>query len=164
MAASMKVNPWDRALANCCKALRAEFDISPETQKLITLATYDLYYGPEPANSEPTLKVRDEYGNENEWAGYPGFVTACRRLREALFVDLPGQVWWDEDTGILAHSEPQPADCGVCNGEGYIDGTDEPFCTECSGRGQFEADGDWYVFERRDLLRGLVGHELAAYL
>lgn len=69
---------YNRVLKAWAKEYSAEY-IDARVNKLINLATMDLYHGPYAANDEPAT---DEYGNENEWAGYPGFVSACEEIRE----------------------------------------------------------------------------------
>lgn len=43
------------------------------------------------------------------------------------------------------------------------DGSDAPCPARC-GRGCFEPSGDWYKFERSDLINALVGRELGKYI
>ena len=65
---------------------------------------------------------------------YPGFVTACKTITKAIDV-LPSIIYLCPDTGEVLEDEPDDADLN-----------------------------DWFVIERPQLLRELVGKELAPYV
>ena len=119
-------------------------------------ANFDLYYGPvadgavgDPATDDP-----------EEWQGYPGFVSATRAIREALD-DVPSTLYVDIDAEDWSEREPQPYTCLECNGSAVVDGAPCPHCHE----GQCEPfTEDTYRVDRRDLVRALLGSELAASL
>jgi len=66
--------------------------------------------------------------------GYPGFVTACKTITKAID-DLPSVIYLCPDTGEVLVDEPDDADLN-----------------------------DWFVIEKLQLLRELVGKELAPYM
>jgi hypothetical protein len=164
----MKQSSLDRAVAAWAKEWSQE-NLSEEVRKLINLTNYDLYFGPigDGAWGDPAL---DDNGNENEWAGYPGFVTATNRIQKELR-ELPSNLYLDVDTGLWQEKEPEPEKCQTCDGEGTV-GDDDPThqqvrkekCPDCDGRGGFEPYDDWYLLDRHDLIQALVGKELASYV
>jgi hypothetical protein len=137
----------DRTLAAWAKEYRAEH-VPADVQKLINLATYDLWHGPvgDGAVGDPAL---DEYGQENEWAGYPGFVSATEKIGE-VFDDVPSTLYVDTGAECWSEREPGPDECGECCGRGEI-------CTE-------PYLDDTYEVGRAQLVRAIVGKELAEYL
>jgi hypothetical protein len=72
---------------------------------------------------------------------YPGFTSACKLIRAALDEQLPSQLWFDVESGSWQEKEPA-IDCA--------------------------AAGDWYegyyVVERYELQKIIVGKELIRYL
>jgi hypothetical protein len=131
------VSAYDRALAACVASL----EISPSIHERINHSLAMLY------------------------DGVPGnFQYNCSMIYEDL--DLPSELWWDADAGYSSETEPEREACPECDGSGMVvasDDTDEP-CDACSGHGSFEPSGEWYHFERADLIRGIVGRELAPYI
>jgi len=116
--------------------------LDAEVKKLISQANFDLYYGP----SGGGLDDEDEDGTP----AYPGFETACREIRRALS-DLPSTVYVDEDSGCWTTTEPS---CWTCGG-----------CEECDGEDLCVLEpGPYVVYERKDLIRAIVGRELAEYV
>ena len=77
---------------------------------------------------------------DDQWV-YPGFSEAVDLIRKAL--DVVCELWIDRDSDCTADSEPQSEE---------IDGQ---WC---------EPAGDWWHLERRDVLRVLLGKELATYV
>lgn len=75
---------------------------------------------------------------------YPGFVKACRQIR-AMLADVD-DLYVDEQSGEVFDTEPL-----------FCDGCDDENCTG-------EDFGDWYHYERRDVLAILVGKELVFYI
>ena len=148
------MNPQTKnRLADWAKDYRAEH-IDSETQRLINLCTYDLYFGP--------LGTFDDDGVE-----WPGFQASCILIREALEY-VPQEIYVD-DSGFYQFSAPKPERCSECQGEGVVScscGHSPPDdCEACDGRGQIEpCYEDWAVYERRTLKAMLVGKELADYV
>lgn len=111
-------------------AIRVHYlgQIDEDTHALIRLATADLYTGPIDREAYPE---------------YPGFVTACARIRDA--VDLRRDVWvsdWDD----VVDTEPDWCD-GTCGAE------------ECTG----EWSEDWTYYDSRHVRRIVLG-ALAEYV
>lgn len=138
-----------------------EDNLSPEVQKLIRQANYDLYYGPVMGESD-----------------YPGFSKACSMIRDAL-ENLPRTLYVDLDCEEAFEEEPDCIVCAVCGGDGKIK-KDTPFkllswsscedhttveCDNCSGNGSFGAYelGDWYKLEASEI-RGYIVGELLCYI
>ena len=96
-------------------------NLDEATRTLIAQANHDLYCGPLPMENE---------------TDYPGFTSACKRIRKALD-DAPSTLWIDVESEIACDTEP--------------DWTEH-----------FEEDH--YKATRRDVLQALVGRELVAYL
>jgi hypothetical protein len=109
------------------RAIVAFVELDEETLKLIRQANFDLYYGPS--------------GNDDD---FPGFVTACRRIAEALS-DV-GDLYVDEQSECVSDVEPN-----------WCDGCDDEECTGSD-------PGTWYRYERRDVIRAIVGRELVGYV
>jgi hypothetical protein len=152
-----------RTLEAWAKEYRAEH-IPADVNRLINLATYDLYYGPvgDGAVGDPAT---DEHGQENEWAGYPGFVSATDKIKSALD-DVPSRLFVDTGAECWSEREPGPDECSECNGTGTTDHvTDDDTCSFCDGSGKVEPFlEETYQVERHDLIGALVGKELAAYV
>jgi hypothetical protein len=158
---------YDRTLKAWAKQWSDE-NVTPDVQKLINLATFDLYYGP--AGLEADEPARDEYGNENEWAGYPGFTSACERIAEVVD-DVPSTLWLDVDAEGWTDVEPEwEHPCERCEGSGSIPNSDPGTwpsleCLDCNGTGYMGEPTDYYYqVEREDLIAAVVGRELAKYL
>lgn len=116
----------DRAVSEWATQVRAS--MSDRVRGLIFLARQDLWSGP--------LQDVDP-------ADWPGFMVACREIREALS-DAPSEVWVDVESGCVQDSEP----------EGYLDPED----------GWQEPEwADLVHLEGRAVLSALVG-ELARYV
>lgn len=107
--------PTKKAIEVWASAWRAEH-LDDETRRLINQANFDLYHGP---------------CQEDDW---PGFVTACRKVKLAL-ADLPRVLFVDSDSDSVTDSEP----------------------TEDDG-------GDWRHLDARDVMRAIVGKELVDYV
>jgi hypothetical protein len=144
----MTTKAYDRTLAAWAKAWRDE-QLTEETRILIGEANSDLYNGP------PYF---------DDGTDYPGFGTACRRITNALD-GMPRELFIDCDTETWTTEEPEPTECGTCDGEGTI-----PkylvLCDDCKGAGCFGAYefGEWYKVEYEDLVTAIVGRELAGYV
>ena len=158
-----------KALERTIEAWAKEYlaSLDAKTRKLISQANFDLYYGPvadgavgDPATDDP-----------EEWQGYPGFVSATRAIREALD-DVPSTLYVDTDAECWFESEPGPDECGECSGQGEVrdleaEDPDDDMreCPMCDGSGKVAPFlGSTYRVERRDLVRALLGSELAASL
>ena len=128
----------DRTLQAWAKEYRAQLD--PSIVKLIEGAKQDLHFGP-------------AYGEESD---FPGFETATLAIRDALtempwrlFVDTGAECWSDrEPTAEKCECDGEGDDCETCGGNGWI----EPFTEET------------YEIDRAQLVRALVGKELAEYV
>ena len=133
----------DRTLAAWAKEYRAQLD--PSIVKLIEGAKQDLHFGP-------------AYGEESD---FPGFETACLAIKSAL-EDVPSTLYVDTDAEVWQESEPSAYECPECVGNGVP--TDDD-CPGCAGSGKVEPYlEETYQVERRDLVRALVGKELAEYV
>jgi hypothetical protein len=132
---------FDRTL----KAWAAEFlgTLSDETRNLIMSANRDLWEGPHAED------------------GYPGFVRATLAIREAL-EDVPSTLWIDVGAEYWSTSEPKAEPCETCSGNGYD--SDDQTCPDCTEGWVEPFTEETYRVERRDLVRALVGKELAEYL
>ena len=157
---------YERTLADWSKHWEKE-NLNEEIRKLINLADFDLHYGPVGSCDDP---VEDEFGNQNEWSKYPGFSSACYKIKEAL-QELPSQLYIDADVEQWQDSEPEPGACQTCDGEGTV-GDDDPTheqvrkdkCPDCKGTGAWELFSDWWKVERADLVKKIVGKELSEYV
>lgn len=107
----------DKALSTWANAYKAE-NLGIFVCALIHQANWDLYNGP----------CQDE-----DW---PGFTTACKKIREALD-DLPSMLYVDSDTGEVTETEPPEDECVY---------------------------GYWYKVDKDEILNELVGKELKSYL
>ena len=135
----------DRTLAAWAKEFREGLD--PSIVKLIEGAKQDLHFGP-------------AYGEESD---FPGFETACLAIKRAL-EDVPSTLYVDTGAGCWSQSEPEPEECLECNGAGTYDDDETP-CLDCNGSGKVPPyTEETYQVERRDLVRALVGKELAEYV
>jgi len=142
------------------KLVREHVALDEGTKRLITMATCDLYDGP--------LAVDDP--------DYPGFETACARIRDAL--DSHRSLWVNVECGHVQETEPQwTVTCGECDGTGWVecdscDGVVEPpcellvKCDYCNGVGELscELPEDWMQLDSRHIRAALVGKELAFYV
>lgn len=76
------------------KSLRNHFEVPKDIQRLVSLATSDLLWGP--------VGLDDDWEREN----YQSFQSACRRISD--YVDtLPFELWIDCDCDCIMISEPQ---------------------------------------------------------
>ena len=153
----MSTKAYDRTLASWAKEWREE-NLSPEVERLITQATYDLHFGPYPESPEQ---------EEDDWKDWPGFSSACETIKDAC-EDMPRVLYIDTDCEYWQTSEPENEECCSCEGSGTYTEEDagETFdCDACKGTGSVEPYWDcWYKAEKKDLLRAIVGKELAKYL
>lgn len=81
-------------LAEWIKEERKKLD--PRIEKLIALAKWNLYYGP---NME---------GQDTEEVKWPGFEEACKEISKGLEAMHNGDVWVDTNAGEVLTTEPQP--------------------------------------------------------
>lgn len=107
--------PKRDAVEGWAKQWKAD-NLDDETRTLINQASFDLYHGP----------CQED--------GFPGFVTACRKIRLAL-ADLPRVLFVDDDSGCVTDSEP----------------------TEDDG-------GNWRSLDAGDVIGVIVGKELRDYV
>ena len=140
----------DPTLNEWAKQWKTE-NLDEEMRRLIRQADFDLWYGP----------IRD--GGDPDCDEYPGFTEACDRIKDALR-DLPRELYIDADFGDWSESEPEPERCEACDGQGKVTDGDERKCEECSGCGCFEASGDWWRIEYREVVEVIVGQELGEYV
>jgi hypothetical protein len=106
-----QLQPWAKATKEALPA---------EIKQMIADANLDLYYGSSGTSEE-----------------YPGFTTACKKIKEALS-DIPSTLWVDTQCDNWTDTEPN-------------------FFEEY-------AYDDFVVFDRSDLITALVGKELAPYV
>ena len=139
----------DKILDTWAKKWKEE-NLSKEIRRLLNQTYFDLYQGPT--------------GNSED---YPGFTTAIKNIRSALD-DVPGNLYIDTDTDEILDSEPKWEKCIKCNGSGEAPNDFEHAeggkCPECDGQCGFPPFGDWWHIEREDILKALVGDQLAAYI
>lgn len=151
----------DTAYNRTLKAWAKDFqekNVTADIQRLINQANFDLYYGPIEANT-------DEVSDTDDWSGYPGFTTACKRISEA--VSVPSVLYIDCETETYQTDEPETQEmCVGCEGNGtYTTEDHETFkCDSCDGRGSFDCAGDWWKVETRDLKTIIFGKELVQYI
>lgn len=159
----MSSKAYERTLTDWAKQWETE-NIDAQVRKLINLADFDLHYGPVSVHS---------YEPENEWSEYPGFISACDKIKEALH-DLPSRLYIDAECEDWQTSEPEPTACETCHGRGEVEhymtddneiGHDVPIkCNDCLGTGAWEVFGDYWQLERLDLVKKIVGKELSEYV
>jgi hypothetical protein len=161
---SVRDRNYDKTLQEWATKWKSEH-LTPEVVKLLSQANYDLWYGPINDGSFGDLAEGDE-----ELQKYPGFTTATRIIAQAL-TSIPSDLYVDADSGEVLDHAPEEEKCQSCDGEGTV-GDDDPThlqvrketCTDCNGRGAFEAPGDWWHVERPDILKVIVGKELSEYI
>lgn len=112
---------------------------SDETRRLVFFAQQDLYNGPSGLD-------------EN----YPGFETACQKIREELS-HVPSALWIDIYSETVSEVEPE-----WCNHESghEVEQDDVVKAIECDGH----SPNDWQLIERAQIIRTIVGKELAQYV
>lgn len=164
-------NIYDKVIKDWARAWRAD-NIDDATNKLINLVKIDLYFGPA-MTSDCEAPATDEYGNENEWAGYSGFATACEHIQAAL-TDLPRVLYLDTDLDEWSEKEPNEfEDCPDCSGTGEEQDPQERLsfnneeleCDNCDGSGKVAAFlENWYKVEYKELKQAILGKELAEYV
>ncbi len=76
------------------RALWAAYPPSKRVAWLVNATTWDLYYGP----------VGE--GEDMDGEPYPGFTAALDEIRGGLDT-VPGEVWYDRDSGEILESEPE---------------------------------------------------------
>ena len=114
-----------------------EKELPARIRKHIEMCNMDLYYGP----VDPDDWEEDDYR-------YPGFSEAIDEIRDALS-DI-GEVYFQDWSGCILESEPD---------YGYYD--EDPD----TGEEVWMDDSDgWWHYDRADLIRLIVGRELASYL
>ena len=143
-------------------AIRAHAALDDSIVRLIDQATWSLNFGPGCENDE---------GDDGE--AFPGFETACERIREALdqanvrsslYVDMGGEPL------VLDHEPDQYEDCYECDGTGEANADEEasmcePECRACNGSGRVEAFlEETYHVDSRDVKAAIVGKDLAEYV
>jgi hypothetical protein len=136
MVASEARTMFDSAIKAWASETKAA--LPAEVRTLISQANFDLYYGPSGG------------GLDDEDSTYPGFTTACRRIREALSDAVPSTLYVDEDD-CYSTTEPSAESCGGCE--------------DCSGEDLCVVEPTAYAsVDRAVLVRALVGRELAGYV
>ena len=147
-----------------------ETNVTPDVQRLINLASYDLYYGPACA-SDVADPPTDEFGNENEWSGF-SFERACIAIKNAL-EDLPSVLYVEDGGDCWSESEPESEECENCDGTGktavshcdHCGADTSTVCDTCDGEGRLDPGLEFFTkYERRELKRAIVGRELAEYV
>jgi hypothetical protein len=147
---------YERVLKEWASEFRKK--LPERIRRLIKLANTDLYFGPISDGS---------YGSE-EIEDWPGFSKAVAEIRQGLHdADMPGTLYIDCFMECYQNEEPNLWEqCVYCDGSG----TEEcelgsVKCIQCNGNGGFDDDAaDWCKVEHSDLLKALVGTELAPYL
>lgn len=139
------------------KAIRDFAELDDNTLGLIRLANHDLYCGPLSVDDAEALIHPDV-------VRWPGFVEACRLIRDAIDASpASGDLWIDGQSGIVQDREPEWTqrceNCSECE-EGEYE------CGECLGEGFVtnEHPEDWTHIDARDVKRVLVGKDLAEYV
>lgn len=144
---STSTRPIDKLISQWATEWRQEH-LSPEINKLIKMANYDLHFGP------------PEY--EDECPDF-AFGKACTQIKEVL-QDIPSVLYFDENGGCWQADEPECQACPTCNDPDYelVEGA---CCDTCDDTGYLEPMWeDYYKVERAELKRELVGKELCAYV
>jgi hypothetical protein len=146
----MPQSSYNKLLQEWIKKWKDE-NLSLETQKLISQANFDLYYGP------------DTCGDEEE--SYPGFTTACKMITEALYMaELPSEIYIDTDSGEVLETEPSVEKCESCDGNGRTIEDEDEICLDCHGLGSLEPSGDWWYVDQNEMRSALLGKELSPYI
>lgn len=142
------MSAWERVLKLWAKSYRESLDT--RVQDLIAMAHCDLWYGPHTAETfqeeDPTRETI-----------YPGFSAAVGEIARAL----PSTLWIDTGTEDCLESEPSLVEtCYECAAE---EGCED--CNVCGGRGELDAYlEDIVEVGRKDIVRAVVGKELAEYV
>lgn len=135
---------YDKVLQVYAKEWKEKF-LSEDVLKLIAQATSDLYNGP----------VVEE--------GYPGFVSACVQIKEALH-SLPSYIYIDTQSESVSEHEPQSQECHTCGGTGKNSAEDET-CDTCDGTGkQAPVWEDFAEIDSVQIRIAILGKELASYI
>ena len=137
------------ALQEWAKETRAL--IPDDVRRLIGMANWDLYNGP----SGGGLEDEDEQGETI----YPGFETACKRIREALDDTLPSVLYVD-DQDCYSTEEPKAEECHECTDGVTPEGEK---CWACGASGYIDPE-PYTELDRHELMRAIVGKELVQYL
>ena len=121
----------------------------PKVTKQLKSAIWELFgFDPEGADADLLRLIaqasQDLYYGPSGEEDYPGFTSATRTIARRLG-DV-GDIWIDEDSGDVTDKEPSFCDC------------DDSECDADHG------GGDWYHYDRSDVIAMLVGKELAPYL
>lgn len=122
--------------------------LDERVQKLIPIAIADLWHGP--LSAENVAEEQPDLGFE-----YPSFQEACDEIKSALRLARVSELYVDDLSGEIVESEP---DC--CAGED---------CEECKGvPGRDASCGrslpeDWTRYEKQDIIKIVLGKELAPY-
>jgi hypothetical protein len=141
----------DKVLADWAREWSAE-NIDAATQKLINLATYDLYFGPVGDGA-----AGDPADGDSDWDGWPGFSKACDAIEKVLR-DLPRELYVDVDCGYWQEEEPRSEKCDACQENGET-------CEVCGGSGWIDPIWEnWMKLDRTELKKLIVGKELAEYV
>lgn len=155
---SRQGSAFDRTIAAWAKEWRKEH-ITPEIKRLIRLASWDLHFGPIPANVD---------SDDDDFAGFPGFEKACEQINDAVS-DLPRDLYIDADGEYWFIGEPSSfEECYNCEGRCEVPAGAEEFtdkCGICNGSGVVDTFLESiYKVEYKDLLAAIVGKELAQYI
>jgi hypothetical protein len=156
---------YERSLEQWAKVWKDEH-LTEEVRRLITLAKYDLNFGPvgDGAFGDPAADP------DSDWAGYLGFSRSCELIAQAL-EDLPSQLYVNNEYEDWSETEPDfTEECCECDGTGEYASDDEDVetsveCDNCNGEGEVDLPQDeWYLIERQDLRKAIVGKSLEEYL
>ncbi len=131
------------------RALRELYPLDDDTARLVRACNWDLYNGP--------LSVDD--ADALELAPWPGFSRAVREIAASL--RSVGDAWITHDACAFRDEPRWGGTCESCEGSGEVRGRE---CRDCSGIGHGEDPADYYHYERADVIRVLVGRELAPYV
>jgi hypothetical protein len=148
---------YERALKIWVDEFRDQ--LSPDILRLISLANFDLKFGPYYGDDDPN----------SEWYQYPGFEAACEKIHEAL-EEMPKRLWINSDTDEVSTTEPEYThDCDDCFGSGNYSFPDKNVitsapCETCDGDGFIELMDEWWETDHATMLNTLVGKSLAEYI
>lgn len=148
----MAVAAWtERAMTKWGEEEKAK--LHPRIRKLITLALYCLWHGPDMRGQSDRRDTKS--GSKVKW---PGWDEAIREIREA--VEGVGDVWVDTQAEIVMDSEPEPDVYEDVNPD-YD--PDDPESEEFIEVTNYPEPGDIVRVDRKDALEYIV-LDLAEYL
>lgn len=121
-------------------AIREAYPLPERIEFLRRIATTDLWHGPVSSGPDSPYNPDPETVTPETWTGFPD---ACAELDNWAGENVPNQLWYDDDCGMLMQSQP----------EGFEDED-----------GEYVEPGEYYEIDRRDIRSALFPRQLHEYL